>query len=39
MVFDDLFGVVHAAVADLDGIAVEDFAKLVVFPLPKRPQA
>ena len=30
MVVDDLFGVVHAAVTDLDGIAVEDFSKFVV---------
>ena len=30
VVVDDLFRVVHAAVADLDGIAVEDFSKLVV---------
>ena len=30
MVVDDLFGVVHATVTDLDGIAVEDFSKLVV---------
>ena len=28
---DDLFSVIHAAVADLDGIAIEDFSKLVVF--------
>ena len=31
MVVDDLFGVVHAAVTDLDCVAVEDFPKLVVF--------
>ena len=30
MVVDDLFHVVHAAVTGLDGIAVEDFSKLVV---------
>ena len=28
---DDLFGIVHAAVTDLDGVAVEDFPKFVVF--------
>ena len=31
MVVDDLFGIVHAAVTDLDGVAVEDFPKFVVF--------
>ena len=31
MIVDDLFSVIHAAVADLDGIAIEDFSKLVVF--------
>ena len=30
MVVDDLFRVVHAAVTNLDGIAIEDFSKLVV---------
>ena len=30
MVFDDLFRVVHAAVTDLDGVAIEDFSELVV---------
>ena len=30
MVVDDLFHVVHAAVTDLDGVAIEDFSKLVV---------
>ena len=30
LVVDDLFGVVHAAVTDLDGIAVKDFSRLVV---------
>ena len=30
MVVDDLFGIVHAAVTDLDGVAVEDFPKFVV---------
>ena len=30
MVVDDLFRVVHAAVTDLDGVAIEDFSKLVV---------
>ena len=30
VIVDDLLGVVHAAVTDLDGIAVEDFSKLVV---------
>ena len=31
MVVDNLFGVIHATVADLDGISVEDFSKFVVF--------
>ena len=31
MVVDNLFSVIHATVAYLDGIAVEDFSKLVVF--------
>ena len=31
MVVDDLFGIVHAAVTDLDGVVVEDFPKFVVF--------
>ena len=31
MVVDDLFRVVHAAVTDLDGVAIEDFSELVVF--------
>lgn len=31
MVFDYLFRVVHAAVADLDGVSVEDFSELVIF--------
>ena len=30
VVVDDLFRVVHAAVSDLDGVAIEDFTKLVV---------
>ena len=30
MVVDDLFRVVHAAVTDLDGVAIEDFSKLVI---------
>ena len=30
MVVDDLFCAVPAAVTDLDGIAIEDFSKLVV---------
>ena len=30
MVVDDLFRVVHAAVTDLHGVAIEDFSKLVV---------
>ena len=30
MVVDDLFRVVLAAVIDLDGVAIEDFSKLVV---------
>ena len=31
VIVDNLFSVIHAAVADLDGIAIEDFSKLVVF--------
>ena len=30
VVFDDLFRVVHAEVTDLDGVAIEDFSRLVV---------
>ena len=30
MVVYDLFRVVHIAVTDLDGVAIEDFSKLVV---------
>ena len=31
MVIDYLFRVVHAAITDLDGVTVEDFAELVIF--------
>ena len=31
MVVDYLLSVIHAAVTDLDGIAIEDFSKLVIF--------
>ena len=31
MVVNNLFSVIHATVADLDCIAIEDFSKLVVF--------
>ena len=31
MVLDNLFSVTHATVADLDGIAVEDFSEFVLF--------
>ena len=31
MVVDNLFSVIHATVADLDGIAVEDFSEFVLF--------
>ena len=31
VVVDNLFSVIHATVADVDGIAVEDFSKLEVF--------
>ena len=31
MIVDDLFNVVHAAIADRDGIAIEYFSKFVVF--------
>ena len=31
MVVDYLLSVIHAAVTDLDGIAVEDFSGLVIF--------
>ena len=30
MVVDNLFSVIHATVADLDGIAVEDFSEFVL---------
>ena len=30
-VVDNLLSVIHASVADLDGIAAEDFSKLVIF--------
>ena len=30
MVIDYLFGVVHAAVTDLDGVSVEDFLRKVI---------
>ena len=31
VVVDNLLGVIHATVADLDSIAVEDFSELVIF--------
>ena len=31
MVVDNLFSVIHATVADLDGIAVEDFCEFIRF--------
>ena len=31
MIVDNLFSVIHAAVADLDGVAIKDFSYLVVF--------
>ena len=31
MVVDDLFRIARAAVTDLDGVAIEDFSKLVVY--------
>ena len=31
VVVDNLFSVIHVTVADLDGIVIEDFSKLVVF--------
>ena len=31
VVVNNLFSVIHATVADLDGVSVEDFSKLVVF--------
>ena len=31
MVVDDLFSVIHAAVTDLDCVAIKDFSKFVVF--------
>ena len=34
MVVDDLFSVVHAAVTDFYGVAVEDFSKFVAFRHP-----
>ena len=30
MIVDNLLSVIHASVADLDGVAIEDFSKLVV---------
>ena len=30
MVVDDLFRIVRAVLTDLDGVAIEDFSKLVV---------
>ena len=31
MVIDNPFGVAHAAVTNLDGVAIEDFVKVVIF--------
>jgi len=31
VVVDNLLSVIHATVADLDGVSIEDFSKLVVF--------
>ena len=31
MIVDNLFGVIHATIADLNGIAIEDFPEFVVF--------
>ena len=31
VVVDNLLSVIHTAVTDLDGIAVEDFSELVIF--------
>ena len=31
MIVDNLFSVIHAAVADLDSVSVEDFSEFVVF--------
>ena len=31
VIVDNLFSVIHATVADLDGIAIKDFSELVVF--------
>ena len=31
MVVDNLFSVIHASAADLDGIAVEDFSEFILF--------
>ena len=31
MVVDDLFRVVHAAVTDLDGVAIEDFLYIFIY--------
>ena len=30
VIVDNLLSVIHASVADLDGVAIEDFSKLVV---------
>ena len=31
MIVDNLFSVIHATIADLDGVLVEDFPEFVVF--------
>ena len=31
VIFDNFLRVIHATVTDLDGVAVEDFSKLVIF--------
>ena len=31
VVVDNLLSVIHTAVTDLDGVAVEDFSELVIF--------
>ena len=31
VIVDNLFSVIHATVADLDGIAIKDFSELVFF--------
>ena len=31
MIVDNLFSIIHATVADLDGVSIENFSEFVVF--------